>query len=167
MPQKTLQHEIAKRLPFSSHHEEAVLGLIRSGDMVGRVFERLFRDHGLSKPQYNILRILRGHGRGLSCQEIGGQMLTLAPDITRLVDRLAEADLVKRERGKEDRRVVLIHITPAGKKILQQLDEHVSNLYLSTMEMLNDKEIKQLINLLNKLRENPLLQKDCPNMQST
>jgi DNA-binding MarR family transcriptional regulator len=60
----------------------------------------LFKRHGLSAPQYNVLRILRGAGAaGLRCQEISERMVSRVPDITRLLDRLGDKDLVVRERS--------------------------------------------------------------------
>ena len=83
---------------------------------------RLFKEHGLSAPQYNVLRILRGAGPdGLRCQEIGDRMVQRVPDITRLLDRLVDRDLVARQRSDEDRRVVISRISPAGLDLLKEI----------------------------------------------
>ena len=83
----------------------------------------LFKVHGLSAPQYNVLRILRGAGPdGLRCQEIAGRMVRRVPDITRLLDRLVDKGLVARERSAEDRRVVISRIAPAGLDLLAEID---------------------------------------------
>jgi len=57
-----LQQELKKREPFACAEQEAVLNLFRTGDRLHHRFARLFRDHGLTPSQYNILRILRGEG---------------------------------------------------------------------------------------------------------
>lgn len=83
----------------------------------------LFKARGLSAPQYNVLRILRGAGPdGLRCQEISDRMVKRVPDITRLLDRLVDRDLVARERSSEDRRVVMSRISPAGLDLLAEID---------------------------------------------
>lgn len=84
---------------------------------------RLFKAHGLSAPQYNVLRILRGAGPdGLRCQEISDRMIRRVPDITRLLDRLVDKDLVARERSSEDRRVVVSRISAPGLDLLASID---------------------------------------------
>src|SRR5262245_15628615 len=102
----TLRDEIKKRQPFASAEQEAVLNLFRTSDRLQIRFTRLFRDHGLTSSQYNILRILRGEGRPLPVLEIAERTITVVPGITGLVDRLERAELVRRERSREDRRVV-------------------------------------------------------------
>src|SRR5262245_24291838 len=99
MGRPSLQHELRKKHPFDSAEQEASLNLVRTQDHVQHEFSRLFEAHGASGPQYNVLRILRGTGGdGLPCLEIAAQMVTRMPDITRLVDRLERAGLVRRGR---------------------------------------------------------------------
>src|SRR5690554_2208580 len=113
-----LQRELRKQQPFESLEHEVSLNLMRSEDFLQAPFAELFRQFGISGPQYNVLRILRGHGRALPSLEIAAQMVTRVPDITRLVDRLEAAGLVERHRTPEDRRVVLVQITQKGLDLL-------------------------------------------------
>jgi len=41
--------------------------------------------------------------------------------MSRMLDRLAEKDLVRRERSDTDRRVVNLHLTPKGRKIANRI----------------------------------------------
>ena len=78
MPRSRLQEEIGKRHPFDLPEQEAALNVARTADFLHQPFEKLFESHGLSGPQYNLLRILRGHGdAGVPCHAIGEQMVTL------------------------------------------------------------------------------------------
>jgi DNA-binding MarR family transcriptional regulator len=151
-----LQQEIRKKKPFEQPEEEAGLNLLRTVDCIRLPFERLFAEYGLSDPQYNVLRILRGHGgEGLPCSEIGTQMITRMPDITRLVDRLEQAKLVERARTSADRRVVLVRLTEAGSDILNRLDEPVRELHIQTLGHLKRSELAELNRLLVKARHPP------------
>src|SRR5205823_12001244 len=97
-----------------------------------------FQAHGLTGPQYNVLRILRGHGGdGVPCHEIGGQTVARTPDVTRLVDRLEAAGLAERARTAADRRVVLVRITPAGRELLARLDQPVLDLHRQALAHLS------------------------------
>ena len=43
------------------------------------------------------------------------------PAMTRMLDRLEEKELLRRERSELDRRVVHLHLTPKGKKIASKI----------------------------------------------
>jgi DNA-binding MarR family transcriptional regulator len=156
MTKSTLQLELRKKKPFELPEEEAVLSLLRTVDVIRLPFDRLFAEYGISDPQYNVLRILRGHGgRGLPCTEIAAQMVSRMPDMTRLVDRLEKTGLVRRCRTAADRRVVLICITPAGLEILSRLDQPVRERHRETLGHLSRRELANLNRLLVKARTPP------------
>lgn len=155
MIESSLQIELKKKSPFDSPEQEAYLNLLRTTDHLQTEFTKLFNAHGLSGPQYNVLRILRGSGgEGVPCLEIAGQMITRMPDITRLVDRLEAANLVERSRTESDRRVVLVRITPAGNELLAQLDQPVRDMHRHVMSNLSEIELNELSRLLTKARAN-------------
>src|SRR3984957_6931865 len=121
-----LRVETGKRRPRVGCPEETVfLDLLRTTDMLSRGLDRVLKTEDVSSTQYNVLRILRGSPAGLPCGEIGSRMITRDPDVTRLLDRLEKRTLISRRRATEDRRTVLARITPAGLKLLDQLDEPV------------------------------------------
>lgn len=152
MPNSRLQSELKKRNPFDSLEQEAFLNLIRTNDRVQIEFERLFRNFGVTSAQYNILRILRGEGRPMPILEIASRTIAVVPGITGLIDRLERAELVARERSKEDRRVVFVSITPAGTKLLGQLDQPVLDLHSEILKPLSEPETRELVRLLEKVR---------------
>ena len=151
-----LQHELKKKRPFETVEQEAALGVLRTSDQLQIRFARLFRDHGLTSAQYNILRILRGEGGPLPILEIAARMVTIVPGITGLVDRLEQAELARRRRCEEDRRVVFVEITAKGLELLTQLDEPVVSLHKALLAGLTKVEIKELIRLTEKIRTSVL-----------
>lgn len=114
---------------------------------------RLLREKGLSEPQFNVLRILRGAGEdGLPCQAVAERMITRYPDITRLLDRLAASGLVERIRSREDRRVVVVTASRKALELLEQLDGPVAELHLRQLGHMTRAELSELIRLLDKAR---------------
>ncbi len=153
---RVLQEEIKKKKPFDAPEEEAYLNLLRTVGVLFVDFERLFKAHGVSEPQYNVLRILRGvGGDGLPSTDIAGRMITRVPDVTRLVDRLEAAGLVERARTSQDRRVVLVKITPKGLGLLAGLDQPVTDLHREQLGHLTRRELADLSRLLVKARQRP------------
>lgn len=148
-----LQQELKKRFPFASLPQEAALALFRTSDQLQHRFERLFRKHGLTSSQYNVLRILRGAGGPLPVLEIAERTVTVVPGITGLVDRLEKCGLVRRERSTEDRRVIYVAITPKAIELLKDLEEPLMELHDHVMGCLARREQEELIRLLEKLRE--------------
>ena len=148
-----LQGEVKKKQPFASLEQEAALNLARTSDRIAICFDRLFRGHGLTPSQYNILRILRGEGRPMPILEIAERTVTVVPGITGLIDRLERAEFVERRRCIEDRRVIFVEINAAGRAVLSQLDQPVLDLHGQLMGHLTQKELKELIRLLEKTRQ--------------
>jgi DNA-binding MarR family transcriptional regulator len=147
-----LQGEVKKKQPFAQLEQEAALNLARTNDQVQIRFERLFRDYGLTPSQYNVLRILRGEGEAMPILEIAQRTVTIVPGITGLIDRLERAGFVARRRCKEDRRVIFVEITAAGIAVLKKLDQPVLDLHQELMGHLTEKELRELIRLLEKTR---------------
>src|SRR5580658_4731858 len=148
-----LQHELKKKRPFASPLEEALLSVVRTNDQLQIRCARLFREHGLTPSQYNILRILRGEGKPLPILEIASRTITVVPGITGLIDRLERAGFVNRLRCEKDRRVIYVALTDQGTKTLADLDEPLLALHRKLMGHLSQGELKELIRLLEKLRE--------------
>lgn len=153
MAKSVLQEEIRKKNPFDSLEQETALNLLRTVDHLQQHSQQLFQEYDISPPQYNVLRILRGHGgNGLPCCEITAQMTTRMPDITRLVDRLEEASLVERTRAADDRRVVRVSITNAGLDLLARLDRPILELHKRQLGHLTRAELTELNRLLVEVR---------------
>ncbi len=148
-----LQREIGQKKPFRSTSQEAVLGILRTADVVRRFVARVLEPYDVTPQQYNVLRILRGAGDdGLPTLTIGERMLEDSPGVTRLGDRLVAKGLVSRARSKEDRRQVLCRINPSGLDLLARIDGPVDAQDDEALAMLTPEEQKELIRLLDRIR---------------
>ena len=119
-----------------------------------REMEEILKDHNLSPAQYNVLRILRTAGPvGMACHEIGQRMITRDPDMTRLLDKLEERELLGRSRERQDRRVIRTRISPPGLRLLKELDEPVRSMHRRQLGHLSEKRLRLLVKLLESVRE--------------
>ena len=92
---------------FDSVEQAAYLNLWRTYDLLKAYEDRLFGAHDLSAQQYNTLRLLRAvHPKRVPTLELGNRLVSRAPDMTRLLDRLEARGLIDRERLSANRRVV-------------------------------------------------------------
>jgi DNA-binding MarR family transcriptional regulator len=124
---EALKRRIKQTADFASPAQEAMLNLIVAADYVHTRLERVCAEFGITRPQYNVLRILRGvHPGGHPRAEISARLLASAPDVTRLVDRLQAHGLVERDRVEEDRRLSIARITRKGLRLLDEMQPHIS-----------------------------------------
>jgi DNA-binding MarR family transcriptional regulator len=150
---RSIQAELKQTKPFSSTGEEASIAILRTADELQQQLVELLKPYGLSPTQFNALRILRGAGEtGLPCSEIGERMINHDPDITRLLDRLEQRDLVARQRDAKDRRVHVARITKTGLDLLKNLDKPVEEFHRVTTADFGESNLKSLIRLSDKLR---------------
>lgn len=132
---------------------EAYVNLLRTADALARPVAQVLERAGLSSPQYNVLRILRGAGaEGLACREIGARMIARDPDITRLLDRLEKRGLIRRARDRQDRRVIVTRITKEGLRILGELDGPVRATHQRQFGHMSRRKLGELIRLLQEAR---------------
>ena len=149
-----LAQELRQTKPFASIAEEALLNLGRTFEQLQQRVSEVFKQYQISPTQYNMLRILRGAGPdGLTCSQASERMVTLDPDVTRLLDRLEARNLIRRDRSKEDRRVVVTQITPDGLALLTTLNGPLTMALQRHVGHLGEAKLKQLIDLLEELRE--------------
>ena len=138
---------------FDSLYQEAYLNLWRTYDRLKAVEEELFSQFDLSAQQYNALRLLEAsHPTTVPTLTLGTRLISRAPDMTRMLDRLEERGVVHRERRPENRRVVEVGVTPAGLKLLAKLADAVQECHKRQLGHLSVKELKQLVGLLQSVR---------------
>ncbi|MCU0256888.1 MAG: MarR family transcriptional regulator [Vicinamibacterales bacterium] len=137
---------------FESPAQEALLNVLVAAGAIRELVDRACAEQGLTQGQYNVLRILRGaHPAGYPRCEIGVRLLERAPDVTRLIDRLAARGLVERLRGAEDRRQSVTRITRAGLDVLRKLDRPVGRITRLIESRLTDPEARELSRLCEAL----------------
>lgn len=150
---KTLREELRQEKPFKSLLEEALLSIARTEAVVRENLDRVLAPHGLSMTQYNVLRILRGAGaNGLCRNEIGDRLVSRMPDVSRLLDRMEAAGLVRRERSTEDRRLVNTSLTKPGRALVDQLDAVVARYQEHQIGHMTKEQLRSLIDLLELVR---------------
>ncbi len=139
-----------------THAQEAWVAILRRADLLRRRMTAIVAPAGLTAQQYNVLRILRGaQPSPLPTLEIRERMIESTPGITCLLDRLEEKALVRRERGREDRRVVDCRITQAGLALLADLDAAMAEADRRSLGSLSKEESLQLVDQRERIRATP------------
>jgi len=149
-----VQSEIRQNKPFRSTAQEATIALLRTASVVNRTLARVVEPSGLSLAQYNALRIIRGAGTGgIPTLSIRERMIEEGTTITRLLDKLEEAGLNRRERSYPDRRQVLCFVSDTGRALLDTLDPQVDSADEAVVSTLSDAQLDRFIELLDVVRK--------------
>ncbi len=138
---------------FDSPQQEAYLALWRTYDRLRAIEDELFAGFDLTAQQYNLLRLLRAsHPTAVPTLSLVARLVSKAPDVTRMLDRLEARALITRTRGTEDRRAVLVGITGAGLQMLETIAGPLRQCHERQLGHLSAADVEALIQLLRKAR---------------
>ena len=132
-----------------SADENLLMALVRAAETFKRVVSNIFRKHGLSFPQYNMLRVLDASKDGQSrITHVSRIMLVPVANMTGIARRLEKNSFIKRKSDPTDERVTILEITPKGKRTLTYIEKERDD-YMHAMlkEFAEDEKSALLENL--------------------
>ncbi|MBX9583906.1 MAG: MarR family transcriptional regulator [Gemmataceae bacterium] len=139
---------------FDSPEQEAFLNLWRTYDRLRALEDELFAGFDLTPQQYNVLRLLKAdHPDPVPTLTLADRLVSRAPDITRMLDKLEERGFVARGRKPGDRRSVLVGVTPAGLDLLDRMAGPLRDCHARQLGHLPPPSLKTLTLLLQAARE--------------
>ncbi|MDP2265703.1 MAG: MarR family winged helix-turn-helix transcriptional regulator [Thiobacillus sp.] len=88
-----------------------------------RISEKLCKDQGLTPLQYQLLLHVKGFPDRdwASIGELAERLQAKHNGVVALIDRCEKLDLVVRNPGRHDRRVVEVHLRPKGEDMLSRI----------------------------------------------
>ena len=141
-----------KQPKFKNPYQKAAINLIYTAKWLEAKQQDFFKPFGITSSQFNILRILRGQQPNkISGAEIKSRMLDRNSDISRLLDRLINKNLISKSACPEDKRAADIAITSDGLEVLRHVDSYIDESEKTNIH-LSKGEAAQLSLLLDKCR---------------
>ncbi len=129
-----------------------ILVVARQLDLLAR---RILQPHGITPPQYNVLRILRGQdGAPIAVQSLAARMVDPSSNTSRIVDKLVDKGWADRQVCPTDRRRADVRITDSGLAVLAKLDRPMQTLGTDTMIGLSPDHATDLNAALSKVLNN-------------
>jgi DNA-binding MarR family transcriptional regulator len=139
---------------FADPTDEAVVGIFIVAGALDDLCETACAAHDITAVQYNVLRILRGvHPDGHPRGEIARRLITRAPDVTRLIDRLERRGLVERSWDASNRRLSIARNTRKGLALLTALDPDIRRIQDDATRKLSKADVRTLVRILNQMVE--------------
>lgn len=127
--------------------------LLRVAKLVHARTEHQLQQFGLALWQFDVLATLRRHDHDLSPGQLLKQVMLTSGAMTHRLDKLEGDGLIKRRPDPEDRRGVLIHLTPTGRKLVDRAVKVRFEEARLIESILEPAEAESLSRLLLKLEE--------------
>jgi DNA-binding MarR family transcriptional regulator len=140
-------------LRFDSLEQEVFLNLWRTYDRLRALEDQLFGRYELTPQQYNVLRLLRAEHPGtLPTLGLADRLVSRAPDITRMLDKLERRGWIARERPADNRRTVRVGVTASGLALLDEIAGPLRECHAKQLGHLSREDLKRLGTLLRTAR---------------
>lgn len=138
---------------FKSEYHKAYINMIYTSNWLEQEQSNLFKPFGVTLPQYNVLRILRGqYPKPATVSLLIERMLDKTSNASRIVDKLEVKGLVTRKQCPNDRRTVDVLITDKGLALLKEMDD-LDGGTKTGISNLTEQETIELNRLLDKIRD--------------
>ncbi len=150
---KTIEEEI-KQKEFINLFIKTDVNLLFTSSWLQNEFNRFFKKFGITRQQFNVLRILRGqHPNVTSLGQITERMVERMSNATRLVEKLQQKGLVTREVNPQNRRQLDIRITEKGLTLILKIDKVlIADNSPNRYKLVSPEELKLLNDILNRIR---------------
>ena len=126
--------------------------LSRTLDGVMPVYRALFQEHAITDQQWRVMRAL-WEQKHLTSKQISEITLLPSPSLVGILDRLEKKGYVGRLRSVEDRRLVYIVPTQAGRKLQELMLPKIEQIHDRFMHQVTPDEWGELNRILDKLNE--------------
>jgi DNA-binding MarR family transcriptional regulator len=146
-----IDDEISQK-KFRNSKQKAVVNILFTSSWLQLRIKDFMKGDDITPQQYNVLKILKGQfPTPVTTSLIRERMLDKMSDVSRIVSRLQEKDLVSVCRSCHDKRLVDIVIADKGIKLIEKIDGD-SNYMDNMIGKLSEEEAEQLSTLLDKIR---------------
>ncbi len=131
--------------------------VFRQLEEVGGLAEALIasvaRRHGLSHAALNALAVIEGNGSPMAAGEISAHMHITSGTMTSVLDTLERNGYIERLTDSDDRRRVLVDVTPDAQAVLNRLLPDVVQTTTAVMAGFGDNELGDLLGTLDRVRK--------------
>jgi len=101
----------------------------------------------VSKREF-VLLVLIGKSEGMIMREVADHLQIPMSTATGIVDKLVEKDYLSRQYSTEDRRIVKVELSHAGRKVYQLMNESMYVFCKTTLEKFSDQDQEKFISFL-------------------
>lgn len=128
------------------------MAIVRAAEIFKRTHAAIFRNYGLSFPQYNVLRVLDASRNGRNrISEVSRIMLVPGANMTGIAKRLERDGFLIRKSDPRDERVTILQITVKGKRTLKDIKVEKDRILEKVLSGLSQKDKLDLLDSVKRL----------------
>ncbi|WP_118976485.1 MarR family winged helix-turn-helix transcriptional regulator [Taibaiella koreensis] len=143
-----------KMQQFTDNFQRAYLNIIFTASWMETSMQQRLKHYNITTPQFNVLRILRGQkGKPMSAFAIQERMIHRTSNVTRILEKLVEKNLVTRESSPVNRRMIDVRLTSEGLDLVNSTDTMAIDAYKQMACAMNEEEARLMGDWLDKIRE--------------
>ncbi|MFU8769047.1 MAG: MarR family winged helix-turn-helix transcriptional regulator [Desulfotignum sp.] len=132
--------------------EKVLMAIVRAAENFKRAHSAVFKQYGLSFPQYNILRVLESSHLGQNkISTVGKIMLVPGANMTGLAKRMEQNGFITRQPDPDDERVTLLKITKTGRQTLRQIKKEKDSAISAILQDLDNSDKTMLLEKIKKI----------------
>ena len=140
-----------------STDEKVLMAIVRAAEVFKRNHSTVFRNYGLSFPQYNVLRVLEASKNNQNkMSDICRIMLIPGANITGVAKRLEKDGFIIKKSDPSDERVTILEITPKGKRTLKNIEKEKDAWLDLMLGNLSETDKLELIEKVRRILKNGL-----------
>jgi len=134
--------------------KHVIISILKTSALISKILLNGLKPFGISEQQFNVLRILRGQkGIAANLSTVQDRMVNKMSNTTRLIDKLIQKKLVKRNICKENRRKIELFITEDGLGFLKKIDPITDDIEKKILNKISSKDLNSLISILNSINK--------------
>lgn len=143
-----------------STNEKVLMAIVRAAEIFKRNHSGVFRNYGLSFPQYNVLRVLEASKKGRNkISDVSRIMLVPGANITGIAKRLEKDGFIIKKSDPADDRVTILEIAPKGKKTLKNIEKEKDEWLELMLKNLSDNQKRMLLDKVKRILKNSMNKK--------
>ena len=143
-----------------STDEKVLMAIVRAAEIFRRNHSGIFRNYGLSFPQYNVLRVLEASRNGMNkISAVSRIMLVPGANITGIAKRLEKDGFIIKKSDAADERVTILEITPKGKRTLKNIVKEKDERLELMLKNLSQNQKLELLDKVQRILKNGMFKK--------
>ena len=147
-----IEEDLKQGKEYENPYEKLIVNIMFTNSWLMDQQNQIFKPFGLTAPQYNVLRILRGqYPEPCTVNTLIERMIDRMSNASRIVDRLEIKGMVERTVCKTDKRAKDVLITERGLLLLNKVDAALQQ-WLTTLETVPADKATELSASLDILR---------------
>ena len=132
--------------------KHAIISILKTSAFISEMILSGLKPYEISEQQFNVLRILRGQkGIAANLSTVQDRMVHKMSNTTRLIDKLIQKKLVKRNVCIKNRRKIELFITEDGLDFLKKIDPITDEIEKKVLKNISSKDLNSLISILNSI----------------